>query len=741
MFAVVVALVVPVLRLRQEAAAAHEQERLVQSLALQTERISALAWRVQATGVVDRATGAQFAASRLAGEFAASALIDNAGLQAAELPGLFKAYADSVAAAFARAEGGVAPGDDAAYYSAGYASLRGAVEDVGVKARDVATDTRKRAGFSTLGLLALILGLAGGGAVVGLRLRRKDVLARAERRALLASEERFRSLIHHSVDMILILDASGKVTYESPAVARIMGLDERALMGRQVAELVDPQQVPAFREHLARCAAQPGATETLSLRCMTSSGHWLELDATLQNQQSVPGIDGIVLLARPVTEQRRFEAQLMHLANHDPLTGLFNRRRFDEELRQALHRARATAAGGSVFLLDLDAFPPSHDRIDPRVADEFLRGVAAVLADELDDIEIVARAGANQFAVLSSRTSDAAALAERLRVAVRRHRVASATGDVGRTASIGVALFPEHGATVDDLLTRADLALFQAKEDGDTWRVFDPAFDYQSDLTAHRLWSQRIREALEADGLVLYAQPVQHLRTGSREYEVLVRMVDEHGSPIPPAEFMGVAERSGLITEIDRWVLRQSIALLAREAARGGELYAAVNVSGRTLRDPALAEFIAHELREACVPAESLALEVAEAVAITDMESTAEFMRRLKNIGCRLAIDDFGAGFASFGYLKRLPIDYLKIDGAFIRNLAKTPPDRHFVRAMVEVARGLDVQVVAESVEDAETLSLLDLMGVDYVQGFHVAPVAPIGEVLEAFPPRRRRAA
>lgn len=744
LFALIGGLAVPVVGWRNAASSAHQQQLLIDSLNLQIERINALDWKVQALGFVGEDVLSQFGTYRGVGEYAASGVIDSPDIDAEDLPGLFEAYTGSVASEFQRIADGEMPAPaehEQAYHAPGYASLRATVAEVSRKARLVAEQRDHDAGVSTLGLLALVLLLATGGAVFALRRRRADLLARLERQALVASEERFRSLIQHSIDMILILDSTGRVTYESPGVARTMGLDEQALVDSPLADVIDPQQVPEFREHLARCAGQEGATELLEFRWMTPSGHWLEVEATLQNQLGVAGVEGIVVTARPVTERKRFEAQLVHLANHDPLTGLFNRRRFDEELRRALQRARATAGGGSIFFLDLDDFKAANDSLGHRVGDDFLRSIAAVLEVELDAVEVLARFGGDEFAVLSPRTSDAAALAERLRLAVRRHRLIVESHELASTVSIGVAVFPEHGANVDDLLTRADLAMYQAKENGDAWRVFDPMFDYQSDLTAHRLWSQRIRDALESDRLVLHAQPVQHLRTGSREYELLVRMVDEQGQMIPPAEFLGVAERSGLIAEIDRWVLRQAVALLAREAARGGELHVAANISGRTLRDPSLAEFIERELREAGVPAASLALEVTETAAITDMESAAEFMRRLKSVGCRFAIDDFGAGFASFGYLKHLPIDYVKIDGSFIRNLPNTVSDQHFVRAMVEVARGLEVQTVAEFVEDAETLALLTMMGVDYAQGFHLAAPAPVAEVLEQYPPRRRRAA
>ena len=456
---------------------------------------------------------------------------------------------------------------------------------------------------------------------------------------------------------------------------------------------------------------------------------------TFSNLLDTPGVGGIVLTGRPIGERKRFESQLVYLASHDSLTGLCNRRRFEELMDEELVTVDGRGTSGALIFLDLDNFKAVNDSLGHRVGDDFLRSLAAVLRAQLGGGGILARFGGDEFAVLAPRADAvaAAAIAERLRQAVRRHTVVVEDTEISSTASIGIALFPEHGATVDDLLVHADLAMYAAKEDRDAVATFDPAAPQHADIATQRAWSQRIRDAVDRDRLCLYAQPLRHLSSGRIEFEFLVRLEGDDGQLIPPGEFLPVAERSGLVVDIDRWVVGRAISLLAEWERSGRALSVAVNLSGRSLRDGGLASFVEQELQARGADPASLMLEVTETSAITNIESAREFMARLRKLGCRFAIDDFGAGFASFGYLKYLPVDRVKIDGSYVRNLPHAVQDQHFVRAMVEVARGLGMETVAEFVEDEETLSLLTAMGVDFGQGFYIARPAPVAEALARY--------
>jgi EAL domain-containing protein (putative c-di-GMP-specific phosphodiesterase class I) len=273
----------------------------------------------------------------------------------------------------------------------------------------------------------------------------------------------------------------------------------------------------------------------------------------------------------------------------------------------------------------------------------------------------------------------------------------------------------------------ADFAMYQAKEHGrNRAYLFAPDADAVGEAEAKLTWERRIREAIEQDRLALWYQPILDLQTGKAEHcELLLRMTGEDGEPIAPSHFLGVAERFGLIQTIDRWVVREAIRLLARAQSVGRWRAVEVNLSGLAFQDSELISIIRFELAATGADPAGLIMEITETAAIADLDAAREFVVTLRNLGCRFAIDDFGSGFASFAYLKHLPVDYLKIDGSFIRNLATDPVDQHLVRGMVKVARGLGKQTIAEFVGDEETVRLLREYGVDYAQGYHVGRPRP----------------
>jgi EAL domain-containing protein (putative c-di-GMP-specific phosphodiesterase class I) len=307
--------------------------------------------------------------------------------------------------------------------------------------------------------------------------------------------------------------------------------------------------------------------------------------------------------------------------------------------------------------------------------------------------------------------------------------------------------FPDHGGTVDDLLRNAGLAIYEAKAaGGNRARVYDPESHAQALTGARLVWKERISGALEEDRFLLYCQPIVDLRTGDLfEYEALLRMVDEDGQILAPTAFLDVAERFGLIGDIDRWVVRRAIGLLADHQRAGRAIRLSVNLSGKAFDDAELLRLIRRELAAAGVDPR-LTLEVTETAAIADLDRAQEFISSLKELGCRFALDDFGVGFSSFSQLKHLPVDYLKIDGSFVRDLPRDEVDQRLVKTMVDLARALGRQTIAEFVQDEETVQLLRALGADYGQGNHLGQPVPAAEILErsrpALPePAQRKAA
>jgi len=444
----------------------------------------------------------------------------------------------------------------------------------------------------------------------------------------------------------------------------------------------------------------------------------------IAHRGSEGNVEFFSVIARDISDQKRFQAQLVRLANHDHLTDLYNRRRLEEELDLHLAESRRYGIHGALLFVDLDQFKDVNDSLGHLVGDQLLVHIAGLLRERLRETDIIARMSGDEFAILLPHTDadEAQALARSIIDALQRSTITAEERPIGATASIGIALFPEHGVNVGDLLARADLAMYQAKENGrNQYILYEPDRDWQTAIASRLNWQRRIREALEQDLFVLQAQPILDLRADAiAHYELLLRMTGEKGEIILPGAFLDTAERFGLINAIDRWVVKRAIRLIAAHRRAGRSLNLVINVSAKAFADPELLPMIRREMGVWSIEPSSLILEVTETAAITNIYQAEKFVSALRQMGCRIGLDDFGVGFASFYHLKHLPVDYLKIDGSFIRDLPRDPVDQQLVGAMVAVARGLGKETIAEFVSDAETVHLLRGYGVDYVQGFHI---------------------
>ncbi len=557
--------------------------------------------------------------------------------------------------------------------------------------------------------------------------------------ALRDSDALLKSTIESTADGILVVDRDGQIALTNKRFAQMWRIDnaliasgdDDGLLGYVIDQLENPDAFAAKVQELYQSDRE--SFDTLQFK-----------DGRVFERYSRPLVsdgtaDGRVWSFRDVSERQRFEAQLVDLANYDALTGLFNRRRFSEEIEQQLSTARRYDLHGAVLFLDVDQFKDVNDSRGHRAGDEILIGLALLLRERLRDSDVIARLGGDEFAILLPHTGDVEArrVADDVLEAIRTHSFMAGGMPLRLSASVGVALFPEHGTTVGELLSRADLAMYQAKDEGrNRLCMFEPDGDWQAAVESRVGWYQRIHEALERDLFVLHAQPMLDLRTGKvTQYELLLRAVEVNGELVLPGVFLDIAERSGLIQEIDRWVVRRAIRMLGEHRAAGESLKLSVNLSAQAFGDRDLLSIIQAELNAAAVDPASLILEVTETAAIANMDDAQRFVRTLQAMGCGFALDDFGVGFSSFSHLKYLPVDYLKIDGSFIRDLPRNPIDQQLVRAIVTVARALGKQTIAEFVNDDETIRLLTEYGVDFAQGYHIGMPALLPE------PRARDAA
>jgi len=387
--------------------------------------------------------------------------------------------------------------------------------------------------------------------------------------------------------------------------------------------------------------------------------------------------------------------------------------------------ADAQRHGSRVALLffDLDDFKYINDTFGHRAGDAMLIRVAGEVAGQVRRNEMFARLGGDEFAILVPEISEEMlrVLAERITRSIAMVRFQFEGRSLRLTSSLGIAVYPQHADNLEDLIARADTAMYQAKEAGkNAWRIYRSDLDTTSQMVKRMSWNDRILHALENDLMELQFQGVYAV--GNRalsHFEVLVRMRDKDDPAVllMPGQFIPVAEKSGKILDIDRWVLRQAIQLLAELDAVPA---LAVNISGRSFDEPLLPQYIAAELKRCGVAPRRLIVELTETSAVSDLHDAQRFIDALHQAGCGVSLDDFGTGFSSFAYLKHLQVDSVKIDGLFIRNLPKEHDNQLFVKAMVTVARGLHRTTIAECVEDEETIIMLRGFGVDCVQGYYL---------------------
>ena len=444
---------------------------------------------------------------------------------------------------------------------------------------------------------------------------------------------------------------------------------------------------------------------------------------------------GAVFTFADASERKRYEEQLRFLAEHDALTGLMNRRGFEEEVAAQTLYAKSYGGSFAVLVLDLDQFKDVNDTGGHGPGDELLRSIARLLRSELDDGAALARLGGDEFAVLLATAGSEIAMrtAERLRDAVAGHVMFIGGRRLNVTVSIGVAIADGLGLEAAGPLSDADVAMYQAKENGrNTVSIYRREHGGRERMQHRLTWSAQIRETLDAGRMQLYAQPIASLvdEAQAPRFEVLVRMPDPEGGVVLPGVFLPVAERHGLVTKIDRWVIAEAIRLAARERALGRETILEINLSGRSMGDPTLPGHVADLLSHADVAPGQLVFEVTETAAIDSLHEAKELASALIDLGCAFAIDDFGAGFGSFTYLKHLPSQYVKIDGEFVRRLPSSPTDQLVVRAIVELAHGMRKKVIAEFVEDERTMALLREFYVDFAQGYHIGYPAPSSDLL-----------
>jgi diguanylate cyclase (GGDEF)-like protein/PAS domain S-box-containing protein len=562
----------------------------------------------------------------------------------------------------------------------------------------------------------------------------RDVSARKQAVAdLAAAEALFRSAFDGSPIGMALTDDGGKVVRVNSALCDLTGRHAKDLQGSLFDSLVHPEEIGYDRKAISRLIAGDRSRYKVETRFVHVTGApiWVAVQATMIRDDSCDARRFLVQV-QDVTHRRRYEENLQYLATHDPLTGLHNRSSFAAQLETHADLVRRYGEGGALLLLDLDHFKYVNDTLGHQAGDHVIARIAKVLARRLRESDVLARLGGDEFAVLLPKADMAAGqrVARDLLAALRAERITvPGTSDRTITASIGIAMFERgEGVSGEDVLVSADLAMYDAKEAGRNQFVVHSADEHaQVRMQGRVTWAQRIRVAIDRGQFALVAQPILDLSTGVvTQFEVLLRMLDEDGDMIPPSAFLSTAERLGMIQEIDAIVVTRAIRAVAAAGDAIGDTRVEINLSGGSMGDPQILRVIERELRETALDPARVIFEITETAAIANIAKARDFANELAKLGCRFALDDFGAGFGSFYYLKHVHFDILKIDGEFVREACGTRTDRLVIQSVVAIARGLGKQTVAEHVGDTPTVALLRELGVDYGQGYFLGKPVPL---------------
>lgn len=549
----------------------------------------------------------------------------------------------------------------------------------------------------------------------------------AEKMSELTRERDFvRGLLDTAQVIILTQDRHGQVLLINKHGESLTGYTQKELAGIAFISLIEPTTLPVNFLSLLTTVAQgqvPLLKHESKLIAKNNESRTIAwLHSHLENDTDTA--PSLISVGIDITDREKAEGRLSWLADHDYLTGLYNRRKFQDICEAIISIGQRYNHSGALLFLDLDSFKYINDTLGHQVGDALLKIVANELTKIIRDTDTIARIGGDEFAILMPEIDVAGACQVAQKISDHFHALTiPGIATMQRiSTSVGIAMFPEHGAIIGDLLANADIAMYQAKAYGQgSWHMFSKAEQVRERIEQQVLWKQRIEHALINDGYVLHYQPIVNVINGDiKHYEVLLRMRDASGKLRLPGKFISVAEKTGQIHAIDHWVLRTAINNLKSLTRQNPGLSFSINLSAHAFMDTELLTLLNDLLKSTRIRAEKLVFELTETAALADFSAACDMMNTIRGLGCKFALDDFGVGFSSFYYLKQLPVDYVKIDGSFIKDLPENELDQILVKAISSIAKGFSIKTIAEFVEDDQTLQLLRDYGVDMAQGYHI---------------------
>lgn len=560
--------------------------------------------------------------------------------------------------------------------------------------------------------------------------------------ALFSEKEKAQVTLSSIGDAVITTDIHGRIEYLNPVAEQLFAIQLGEARSKQLAELgtllFEDSRQPV--NDLVAICLRDGRLSSLFRTLILAGRDGREIFIE-PNAAPIRGHDGkasgVALVFRDVSQAHELAQQLSYQTTHDALTGLFNRHEFEYQVKQAIRDVEISGRVHSLLHMDVDQFKVINDTCGHVAGDELLKLYSVQLSELLRQGDILARVGGDEFEVLLENCSVQQALhvAGKIQEMTRQFRFVWGGNTFSIGVSIGLIGIDRDSDSVMSILSHVDAACHMAKEVGrNNIYVHDEADQALHARHGEMQWTPRITKALEEQRMVLYYQPIVHsdaLTDLSSHYEILIRMLDESGNLIPPGSFLPAAERYNLIATIDHWVISTYFRWLAEHPAHLKALeFGSVNLSGRSLGDEGCLIHIENQLREFAIPAEKICFEITETEAIGNLTKAQYFIERLKGHGCNFALDDFGSGLSSYAYLKNLPVDFLKIDGVFVKDIASDPTNHAMVESINHIGHVMGRKTIAEFVENQAIVQILGELGVDYMQGYGIAKPHPLDELI-----------
>lgn len=562
--------------------------------------------------------------------------------------------------------------------------------------------------------------------------------------ALYEEKERALVTLHSIGDAVITTDGTGNIRYLNPIAEGMTGWKTVEVKGRHLDEIfhiVDERTECKIASPVEKALTE-GITVTLDNHTLLINRYGKEI--AIENS-AAPILDGgakiigVVLVFHDASKTKQLARDLSWQASHDPLTGLVNRREFEQRLASVLESAHQQSTEHVLFYIDLDQFKVINDACGHVAGDELLKQITSLMQIQVRENDLLARLGGDEFGVLLEHCEmdQAKRVADAIRERLKEFRFVWENKQFSIGVSIGAVSIDAQSQSITQLMSSSDMACFAAKDwGGNRIHVYQEGEEELSKRRGEMQWVSRLHDALQENRFELFCQPIvpsNQIDAGKYHYEILLRMVGDHGELIPPNAFIPAAERYGLMIEIDRWVIEHALEIYSELSPRlsGKEFTFSINLSGSSLGDENLKDHIHDQIKRFNIPAHGICFEITETAVIGNLVQAQSLIKEFRKLGCCFALDDFGSGLSSFSYLKNLPVDYLKIDGCFIRDILEDEIHESMVRAINQVSHIMGLKTIAEYVDNNETLERLKDIGIDYAQGYGIQKPFPVKQILK----------